>query len=241
MSILLDVTRLISGGLVTGRMPLCNLAHSIHQACLEPSSLLFSFHHALFTLHGWPSLRVQVTDLHAVTPACFLDMCGGSVHALSYQQARNNRTAVGQVRRWRLRRAAQHCLQCGFQCLHLRCFDCTVDHDCSACGSLKPSHELPAARILSHNCVLIRHACCGKPQVYVAEPGYVLGMANVPKYPIGLSPACGSLQLCISILKQACHAKLQVYVIEPGYVLGKANLSPLIPPLAFSRGLCADG
>lgn len=63
-----------------------------------------------------PRLPAQVIDLHSVSPATFLDVCGGSVHALSYQQARNNRTAVGQV--------------------------------------------------------------------YVAEPGYVLGKANIPKYAI---------------------------------------------------------
>jgi hypothetical protein len=44
---------------------------------------------------------IQVTDLHSVTPACFLEFCGGSLHALSYQQARNNCTPVGQARRSR--------------------------------------------------------------------------------------------------------------------------------------------
>lgn len=41
--------------------------------------------------------EVEVTDLHSVTPNCFLELAGGSVHALSYQQARNNRAVVGQV------------------------------------------------------------------------------------------------------------------------------------------------
>ncbi|KAG2499918.1 hypothetical protein HYH03_002205 [Edaphochlamys debaryana] len=41
--------------------------------------------------------EVEVTDLHTVTPNCFLELAGGSVHALSYQQARNNRAVVGQV------------------------------------------------------------------------------------------------------------------------------------------------
>ncbi len=40
---------------------------------------------------------MEVADLHAVTPSSFLELAGGSVHALSYQQARNNRAAVGQV------------------------------------------------------------------------------------------------------------------------------------------------
>ncbi|GFR40978.1 hypothetical protein Agub_g1643, partial [Astrephomene gubernaculifera] len=41
--------------------------------------------------------EVQVTDLHSVTPNCLLELSGGAVHALSYQQARNNRAVVGQV------------------------------------------------------------------------------------------------------------------------------------------------
>ncbi|PNW85316.1 hypothetical protein CHLRE_03g180650v5 [Chlamydomonas reinhardtii] len=41
--------------------------------------------------------EVDVTDLHTVTPNCFLELAGGAVHALSYQQARNNRAVVGQV------------------------------------------------------------------------------------------------------------------------------------------------
>jgi hypothetical protein len=41
--------------------------------------------------------RVEVTDLHQVTPSSLLEVSGGSVHALSYQQARNNRAVVGQV------------------------------------------------------------------------------------------------------------------------------------------------
>lgn len=43
------------------------------------------------------SAALQVTDLHSVTPNRLLEVCGGAVHALSYQQARNNRVAVGQV------------------------------------------------------------------------------------------------------------------------------------------------
>jgi hypothetical protein len=41
---------------------------------------------------------LQVTDLHSVSPDTFLEVAGGSVHALSYQQARNNKSEVGQVR-----------------------------------------------------------------------------------------------------------------------------------------------
>ncbi|GLC44411.1 hypothetical protein PLESTB_000472500 [Pleodorina starrii] len=41
--------------------------------------------------------EVEVTDLHSVSPNNFLELAGGAVHALSYQQARNNRAVVGQV------------------------------------------------------------------------------------------------------------------------------------------------
>ena len=40
---------------------------------------------------------LPVQNLHSVTPAVFLELGGGSLHEMSYQQARNNRSAVGQV------------------------------------------------------------------------------------------------------------------------------------------------
>ena len=40
---------------------------------------------------------IKVEDLHRVTPNRFLESSGGSIHALSYQQARNFSTPTGQV------------------------------------------------------------------------------------------------------------------------------------------------
>lgn len=40
---------------------------------------------------------LAITNLHSVTPCAMLEVAGGSLHALSYQQARNNRAVVGQV------------------------------------------------------------------------------------------------------------------------------------------------
>eukprot|EP00891_Asterochloris_glomerata_P007785 jgi/Astpho2/7785/Aster-06077 len=47
---------------------------------------------------GMPlKLDVQVQDLHAVTPACFLEVGGATLHALSYQQARSQKAPTGSV------------------------------------------------------------------------------------------------------------------------------------------------
>ena len=45
------------------------------------------------------SVPLQVQDLHAVSPRSFLEVAGGILHGLSYQQARNNTSKVGQVSR----------------------------------------------------------------------------------------------------------------------------------------------
>lgn len=42
-------------------------------------------------------VQLPVTNLHDVTPATMLELAGGSVHALSYQQARNNRCGRGHI------------------------------------------------------------------------------------------------------------------------------------------------
>lgn len=42
-------------------------------------------------------MLAQVQDLHAVTPASFLEVSGAILHGLSLQQARNNSAACGQV------------------------------------------------------------------------------------------------------------------------------------------------
>lgn len=83
---------------------------------------------------------IEVTNLHDVTPSSFLELAGGSVHALSYQQARNNRAVVGRV--------------------------------------------------------------------YVAEPGYMLGRANVPKHAIITalnSVATPDLQSFAAVLRGLAH------------------------------------
>lgn len=41
--------------------------------------------------------QIRVENLHEVTPASFLELSGGSIHSLSYQQARNFSTRTGQV------------------------------------------------------------------------------------------------------------------------------------------------
>eukprot|EP00983_Pelagomonas_calceolata_P108026 1159410-Pelagomonas_calceolata.AAC.5 len=57
----------------------------------------YTYTHVRFDTCTQLTVRIPVTDLHSVTPSSFLEVSGGTVHALSYQQARNNRAAVGQV------------------------------------------------------------------------------------------------------------------------------------------------
>lgn len=65
-------------------------------------------------------VHLPVTDLHDVTPASMLELAGGSVHALSYQQARNNR--------------------CGCSVCWVPCYACCVPH-----GVRSRSHHVAVA------------------------------------------------------------------------------------------------
>ena len=47
-------------------------------------------------------------DLHAVSPRSFLEVAGGILHGLSYQQARNHTARVGQVRQMCMSFATEH-------------------------------------------------------------------------------------------------------------------------------------
>ena len=101
---------------------------------------------------------IRVQDLHAVTPASFLEVGGASLHALSYQQARNNRAQAGQVYvaepgarggpGWRVGAPSW---------LH-------------ACGSKALRDEPPSVKI---------HSMPDAPRA-----GYLLGKAGVPRFAI---------------------------------------------------------
>lgn len=85
---------------------------------------------------------VQVQDLHAVSPRTFLEVAGGIVHGLSYQQARNNTSRVGQVSRLSAKQAVtpdKHSLLSAcmaFPCLtawHLQLLRMIFRRLCSSC------------------------------------------------------------------------------------------------------------
>jgi S1-C subfamily serine protease len=96
------------------------------------------------------TVEVTVGDLHAVTPKRMLEICGGVVHSLSYQQARNFQTTVGLV--------------------------------------------------------------------YVAEPGYILGLAAVPKHAIITSlnnkptPTTDDFAAVYATLEEGTRVPLQYYI-----------------------------
>jgi hypothetical protein len=99
-------------------LPCCGCPAAAHTCCFQVVSHFLMLEELLDAAvgqtielqleRGGKPLIVQlpVTDLHSVTPNAMLELAGGSVHALSYQQARNNRAVVGQVYvaevRWRL-------------------------------------------------------------------------------------------------------------------------------------------
>ncbi|KAL6760325.1 hypothetical protein V8C86DRAFT_2557091 [Haematococcus lacustris] len=83
-----DVLVRVNGQVVTHFLPLEEI---LDDAVGQPVALSLE-------RGGLPvEVSVVVTDLHSVTPASFLELCGGTVHALSYQAARNQRTRPGQV------------------------------------------------------------------------------------------------------------------------------------------------
>jgi hypothetical protein len=90
-------------------VPCCGCPAAAHTCCFQVVSHFLMLEELLDAAvgqtielqleRGGKPLIVQlpVTDLHSVTPNAMLELAGGSVHALSYQQARNNRAVVGQV------------------------------------------------------------------------------------------------------------------------------------------------
>ena len=80
-------------------LPLTNaVAAIIHVIAFQCCCMLECiFIHSLHCNSQRSDVLMQVQDLHTITPACFVEASGSNIHALSYQQARNSRLAVGQA------------------------------------------------------------------------------------------------------------------------------------------------
>jgi hypothetical protein len=101
----------------------------------------------------WPQVeaRLRVTDLHSVTPSSFLELSGGTVHALSYQQVgRKATTAV-----WKATVSSWHS-------------KASSATDCCGVSDNLAVYSLTNMLLQARN----NRAVVG--QVYVAEPGYML-------------------------------------------------------------------
>lgn len=134
----------------------------------------------------YPRCAGQVQDLHDVTPATMVELGGGSVHELSYQQARNNRTATGQV--YVAEPGATRVGGvgwggtdgCGARCvLTVGCgWPCM---QCCAAGQCVPPQEGHPPTYLQS---VAFHLQPPTPRSLLPPAGYLLGKAAVPKHAI---------------------------------------------------------
>ncbi len=156
--------------------------------------------------------RLVVRDLHTVTPAALLQVCGSVLHALSYQQARifpvlnlivsddvlhalHSSTCCAD------RLTTHHCLQAAtpehtsmahaWHLLHLVLtftrVDCKCFLLCDWCSVSWLSLWVDNTRVLvtsTNSCVQARNGQLATGQVYVADTGYWLVRAGVPKHAI---------------------------------------------------------
>lgn len=62
-----------------------------------PITSAFAYNGFFFFCLDQVTNRIKVTDIHEVTPSSFVEFSASSIHALSYQQARNHGVNTGQV------------------------------------------------------------------------------------------------------------------------------------------------